>query len=34
MSLTLAGEKFGHPAGMKKINFTKVKRNEARTMKI
>jgi len=29
----LAGKKFGHPAGIKKIKLEKVKRNEPKTMK-
>jgi len=33
MSLTLAGKKFGHPAGMKKNNLEKAKRNEPKTIK-
>jgi len=30
----LAGKKFGHPAGMQKINLGKVKRNKSKTAKI
>jgi len=33
-SFRLAGKKFGHPAGMKKINLEKVGRNKPQTTKI
>ena len=33
-SFRLAGKKFGHPAGMQKINSEKVRRNKSKTAKI
>jgi len=34
LSLRLTGKKFGHPAGMQKINLEKLRRNESKTAKI